>query len=216
MSRDDEFEGEEFKASLVAGDKKAWGDLYLHVKSRLVGHIVNRLGGGARDQPDAEEILNDVFKNAFISYEGRCPPIPYLFLIANNTVKTRRKKKKEHDALPEDLPDRRPGPEQECEEKEFRKIIKALIEALPPKKPKEVIKLSFLEGLENWEIAEILGISTNYVRVCLNRGRKRVRELFEDRVKKVREWSWRDISVVEGPRGACVVKIGRASCRERV
>jgi RNA polymerase sigma-70 factor (ECF subfamily) len=178
MSREDEFEGEEFIALLVAGDKQAWGDLYLHIKSHLVSHIVNGLGGGAGYQPDAEEILNEVFINAFKSYEGRCPPIPYLFILANNTVKNRRKQKKAHDALPEDLPDQRLDPEEEYEEKERKEIIKARIGVLPPKL-REVFKLRFLEDLKNCEIAEMLGISTNYVGVLINRGIKKVRGLNE-------------------------------------
>ncbi len=84
-------------------------------------------------------------------------------------------------------------------------IIKSMSEILPPLL-REVIRLSFLEGLKNCEIAERLGISTNYVGVCKDRGIQKLRQLYEDRVKKIKECNWRDILVGEGPCGTCVVK----------
>lgn len=205
MSGDAKFNREDFKALLIAGDEEAWGELYLHIKSRLVRFIVHRLGGGAGYQPEAKEIFHDVFFKAFKSYRGEGSPIGFLFKLATRAAINHRKKRKGHDELPEDLPDRQSNPEITYEKEERKEVVKSLIEGLRPGKLKEVLKLS-LEGLKNCEIAEMLGISANYVGVCLNRGIKKLRERNGDRAKKMRECRWRDISVGEGPDGKCVVK----------
>jgi RNA polymerase sigma factor (sigma-70 family) len=197
---------EKFKALLVARDEKALADLYFCMISPLKGYFVKRIDGAAGYQL-AEDLAQEVFVNFIRLYGGRCPPIPYLFLIANYLV-LKHRKEKVHDDLADDLPDLRPTPEEECEEKEFQEIIKSAIDALRPTH-REVVKRTIFGEMSS-EIAEILGITVENVRARLARGKETVRGIFYDRVendnvKKLKKCRWRGIDVIEEA-GRLVVK----------
>jgi RNA polymerase sigma-70 factor (ECF subfamily) len=72
-----------------------------------------------------------------------------------------------------------PSLEQDYIKDEMNKCIKGHIEDLPPDF-KAVVYLSEMEGLKNKEIAEILGISLDTVKIRIHRGRKILKKELEE------------------------------------
>jgi len=224
MPGDDKFNSEEFKALLVAGDFVAWDEVFLSIRSRLIGYIVCLMGEGARCQPEAEELSQDISFNILKSfskgrshYRGDCDPVSYIFTIARNAVINRNKKKDRERAViinedrqgdgsndaTKEPADPRPNLEEKYEDKEFLESIKFLLKALPPIY-REPLKLSFIDELEKSEIARILQISKGLVSVRIHRAEKMFRRLTIPFLNKKR-WQWRGIFVSDDLHG-CVVK----------
>ena len=226
MSEDDKFDGED-SALLTAGDREACGRVYVRMRRPILAYINYRLGGEARHKQVAEDIFQNIFVNILESfckgkshYEGRGSLLNYLLKIARNNVINFLIKDSHNREVPIDTDreddssncstqepsDPGPGPAKEYEEKEFEEIIESMIRALPPT-DRDVLSLKFLEGRQNWEIAEILGITRNNVRGRASRARKKLQKLLrsKDRVEAVKEWQWRGISVIEES-GRYVVK----------
>lgn len=83
------------------------------------------------------------------------------------------------DALREDLPFGGAPPDHMLEAKDSLSRIEALLEKLPANQ-RRVIVLTSIAGLSQDEITEATGISGGNVRVLLSRGRKKLKELFDE------------------------------------
>ncbi len=62
-------------------------------------------------------------------------------------------------------------------------ILKAALDELPPRQ-RQVVMLRDVEGLSNDEACAVLGISVGNQRILLHRGRARMREILDDKMKK--------------------------------
>lgn len=145
---------------------------------------------------DAEDIYQEVFLSVLKSfnndrshYDGRGSLQSYLLTTARNKVINFLIQRSSNREVPldtgreddssnysiEELPDSQPGPEVLLEEKEFKEIIESKIRALPPT-GRDVLRLKFLEEWQNREIAELLGITMNNVRVRASRAFERLRK----------------------------------------
>ncbi len=80
--------------------------------------------------------------------------------------------------LPKDAPDREPTPEQCSELRESLERTLSLLNGLPVQQ-RTVLYLVAVEGLSASEVADVLGINTNAVKVNLSLARKRLREQTE-------------------------------------
>jgi RNA polymerase sigma-70 factor (ECF subfamily) len=69
-------------------------------------------------------------------------------------------------------------PEEELERKEEEKIVHQMIAALPEPQ-RSLIHLRHLEGKEYEEIAEMVNMNVNAIRVSLSRARKQMREMLQ-------------------------------------
>ncbi len=67
------------------------------------------------------------------------------------------------------------------EEKDLIEKVKKIIEYLPEKQ-REIFRLRELQGFNNYEIQEILGLSDNQVKVNLFRARKKIKELLLQKI----------------------------------
>lgn len=83
------------------------------------------------------------------------------------------------DALRDDLPFGGAPPDHMLEAKDSLSRIEALLEKLPANQ-RRVIVLTSIAGLSQDEITEATGISGGNVRVLLSRGRKKLKELFDE------------------------------------
>lgn len=78
------------------------------------------------------------------------------------------------DNLKSDIPE--PGTEMKTDLTDLSEKIKEIIRQLP-EQMKTIMQLRDIEGFDYEEIAEILGMNENAIRVSLSRARKKVREI---------------------------------------
>lgn len=94
--------------------------------------------------------------------------------IRNLCLDTLRKNKFE-DALPEHIEYKDPNPYMQTEAKDMEQYIKNIIDTLPEIQ-RDVMRLRDVEEMETEEIAYIMDMTENAVRVNLSRARQKVKE----------------------------------------
>lgn len=141
----------------------------------------------------APSVVDDVVAEAFLIAWQRLDdvtgdPRPWLFGVAHNLIRNRRRKDARgailHDALVAEI-----TAGQGADDPLALDEVQALVEALHGlKEPDaELLRLTAWEGLPHADIAVVLGCSENAVAIRLHRARGRLR----DRLEKDRRWSAR-------------------------
>jgi RNA polymerase sigma factor (sigma-70 family) len=145
-----------------------------------------RLTGCYEFRPEArEDLLQEVFVaiwKALPSFRGDCSEKTFAFRVAHNRCLThvwKRGKSPESDSELPEIPDPRKSPEALAIDSRRREALLAAIRALPVNYS-QVITLA-LEDLAPAEIAAVLGVTENNVAVRLNRARKALRTILEER-----------------------------------
>lgn len=155
-------------------------------------HYVSRLVGSH----EAEDITQEVFEKVSQSLEGfrgESQLSTWLYRIATNTaldrIKSRSSSHVQKASVLEHLPDiedkehwtgqKKRLVDQELIRKEMSECVKEFVHKLPADY-RSVILLSELEGFKNREIADILHISLNTVKIRLHRARARLKELLDE------------------------------------
>jgi RNA polymerase sigma-70 factor (ECF subfamily) len=92
--------------------------------------------------------------------------------------KLKSKKNKHQDLNSYDTKEQTPDPYEQTALSDAVERVRGAIENLPEQQ-KTIVQLRDVEGYELKEIAEIMGADTNYVRVNLSRGRKKIRETLQ-------------------------------------
>jgi len=90
----------------------------------------------------------------------------------------RLKETKRQPALPDQLPEMAYSPEESAEANEMIKKVHRALDHM--KADEKNLVLLMLEGLENDDISEILGISRTHLRVKMHRTRQKLKTLLED------------------------------------
>ena len=124
-----------------------------------------------------QEIMSNVW-NALPAFRGESQPGTWLYRIAVNTALLYRRKWKRGEELTE-VADQSAGVQQNLEDQERLAALYAAIAELPGQ-DRLVITL-LLEGLSYREIAEITGLTVNYVGVKLSR----IKHVIEQRMTEV-------------------------------
>jgi RNA polymerase sigma-70 factor (ECF subfamily) len=158
-----------------AGDL-AFDRLYRSSRDDVYAYVASLL----RDAPAAEEVTASAFERAYRKRHRFDPelgePRAWLFGIARNAALDelrRRGRQAELTAEPEDL-NARPV-DGGAEHSERRLAVSAALERLEPRE-RELIALKFFAGLENREIARVLGIGESNAGTRLHRAMTRLRE----------------------------------------
>jgi RNA polymerase sigma-70 factor (ECF subfamily) len=154
-------------------------------------HYVSRLAGSL----DAEDITQEVFEKVsrgLEDFKGESQLSTWLYRIATNTaldrIKSRQFSRQDKEAALEGRSDvedkdlwtgqkKRPI-DHELIRKEMSECVKEFVHMLPADY-QSVILLSELEGFKNREIADILHISLEAVKIRLHRARARLKELLD-------------------------------------
>src|SRR5246500_4921600 len=174
-------------AAAKAGDVSAFEELvrrYDRNVFRIAQHIT-------QNREDAEDVVQDAFFKAYENldqFQGQSKFYTWLVRIAVNealmklrkrrperTVSLDEEVKTEDDALPREVADWTPNPEQQYTQAELRDILSRTIQGLPPGF-RTVFVLRDVEGLSTEETAEALDLSIPAVKSRLLRARLQLRE----------------------------------------
>jgi RNA polymerase sigma-70 factor (ECF subfamily) len=147
------------------------------------------------DRHDAEEAVQDAFVRLLQNrdaFRGHSSFRTYVFAVVRNScVDARRRRVTKSGQLREINPattaffqalpagTRFLGVSTQIERRESQEIVRAAIDRLPERQ-RACMVLHDLEGLPYREVAEVLGITANYVGVLLYQARMRLRDLIEE------------------------------------
>jgi RNA polymerase sigma-70 factor (ECF subfamily) len=154
----------------------AFDRLYRSSRDDLYAYVASLL----RDGPATEEVTAAAFERAYRKRNRFDPergePRAWLFGIARNAALDelrRRGREAELTAEPADVD--ACGPDEGTEQQERRLAVSAALERLQPPE-RELIALKFFAGLENREIARVLGLSESNAGTRLHRAMTKLRE----------------------------------------
>lgn len=103
---------------------------------------------------------------------------PFLFGIARNVVRRRRRTKgsvKNREVILEEIPDGRASVDRElAAREEWRRAVGAIEQFPDPQR--QILLLRFVEGFKYEEIAEVMDVPVNSVRSHIHRGRQKLLE----------------------------------------
>ncbi len=169
------------------GDKAAFAELFTRYEGRIYGYIYRMVG----ERAWAEDLTQEAFIQAH-QHLGRLGP-PYdfkswVYRIAGNLALDGLRRYRDQVPLPdwdggeatvpEPADQRREGdPEQQARLAEVRVAVWRILHQLPDTY-RQVLVLRELDGLAYDEIAAVLGISLDNVRVTLHRARTQFRDLY--------------------------------------
>jgi RNA polymerase sigma factor (sigma-70 family) len=155
--------------------------LYRSARDDVFAYVATLL----RDVVAAEDVTAAAFERAVRkrrSYDAkRGTPRAWLFGIARHAAldELRRRKRSAH--LVTEPPDERaPAPDDEAERALRRAVVKDALATLPARE-REVIALKFQAGLDNAELAAVLGVSTSNAGTLLHRAMTKLREAVDAR-----------------------------------
>lgn len=179
-----------------AGDREAFGELHGRLQKKILHYVVGMVGSEAR----AEEIVQDVFLNAFRA-SGRWEPSAkvstWLFTIAHNLCLNEKRRFEVRakglfeslDGAAEDGGDPPPYPadptspegESESSARELEARIRDLVASLPEAQ-RSALVLSRTQNLRYQEIAEVLNCTEQAVKSLVFRATRTLREGLRDHV----------------------------------
>ncbi len=141
-------------------------------RSRIERLCYGYLGPAAEVEDLFQEIMTNVW-NSLPGFRGDSQASTWLFRIAVNTALVHRRRRRPTEPLP-DLPDLSRGVHQNLEQEEKLAALRRAIAALPDQD--RVIITLLLESLSYKEIAEVTGLTVNYVGVKIARIKQSLEE----------------------------------------
>jgi RNA polymerase sigma-70 factor, ECF subfamily len=150
--------------------------LYRAARDDVFAYVATLL----RDRGVAEDVTAQAFERAFrksSSYDARRgSERAWLFGIARNAALDELRKRKRSAHLVEDLA---PPTEDEADQALQRVVVRKALAALEPR-DRELIALKFHAGLDNAELAAVLGLSVSNAGTRLHRALTKLREILDD------------------------------------
>jgi len=163
-------------ATKIALDFEA---LYRAARDDVFAYVATLL----RDRGAAEDVTAQAFERAFRkskSYDARRgSERAWLFGIARNAALDELRKRKRTAELAAEPVDVAHETEEEADRALRRAAVRAAITALEPR-DRELIALKFHAGLDNAEIAGVLGVSVSNAGTRLHRALTKLREILDD------------------------------------
>ena len=157
------------------GDVEAYGELYSIYLNRIYRYVFHQV----RDKMIAEDITEEVFVKAWKAIDscrGREKTfLPWLYRIAQNHVIDNLRRSKKQTSIEMETVGELGSPQLEVEGDLERQELLGVIARLPQNQ-RQVIILKFIEGLDNPEIASIMGKSQGAIRVLQTRALARLRK----------------------------------------
>ena len=167
--------------------------IYADFQPKILRYMGRMVGGH-----EAEDLTQEIFvkvNRALAGFRGESSLSTWLYRIATNAALDRRRSPSFQRSAPYRLADdaskagdeaetsgrearameKTPSAEQQLIRKEMNECIRDFVEKLP-EAYRTTLVLSELEGLKNSEIAEILGVSLDTVKIRLHRARARLKK----------------------------------------
>ena len=157
------------------GGVEAFGELYSIYLDKIYRYVFYQV----RDRMTAEDLVQEIFLKVWKALGGyrreRSSFSTWIYRIAHNHVIDYFRTRRQHQTLEEDIPALAAGPEQEAEERLIQQELSEAISCLPPQQ-RQIIILKFIEGLDNWEIAQIMAKREGAIRVMQMRALRALRQ----------------------------------------
>ncbi len=164
-----------------AGDRQAHFNLY-KLYSRSMYNVCYRI---VKDEPSAEDVLQESFINAFKNlehYRGDAAFGAWLKRIVVNKAITHLNRRKQERIPDNNQFDIMEEVEEECKEFPFSvETVRTAILSLPDGY-RTVLSLYLLEGYDHEEIGEVLGISESTSKSQYSRAKKKLLEILNNRM----------------------------------
>jgi len=164
------------------GDATGAGELFERYASALLRFADRMLS----DRATAEEVTQEVFVKVISradQYDGRAPVSSWLFAIAANACRDRRRRDRRATVVPldavADLPSRGEGIEARLAGRERRLAVRRAL-ALLSEEQREALVLARYHGLPYAEIARVLGISEGAVKTRIFRAVETLKARFSE------------------------------------
>jgi RNA polymerase sigma-70 factor, ECF subfamily len=184
------------EAALMERLRRGESDAFEELVRDHGGHLLSVARRLLRQEEDARDAVQDAFLLAFRglpAFAGRCRLSTWLHRITVNAalMKLRTRSRKPEapfdDLLPDFLPDGHHvmqftdwslSPSQHLLRRETREQVRAAIDRLPDSY-RTVLLLRDIEDLDTGEVAGMLGMTTNAVKIRLHRARQALRTLLD-------------------------------------
>ncbi len=179
---------EEIASKVQSGDVEAFGEIINRYQDKLRRYARHFLSA----EHEVEDLVQDVFSKAYInlrSFDSDRRFSPWIYRIAHNTFvnEIRRKSRYGFNFIDADtiLPILAAPETSDADaiNSELDAELKIHLAALPPKY-REVLVLFYFESLSYQEIAAVLKIPQSTVGVRMNRGRTKLREIYDQEINK--------------------------------
>jgi RNA polymerase sigma-70 factor (ECF subfamily) len=153
--------------------------LYRAARDDVFSYVATLL----RDRGAAEDVTALAFERAFRkrkSFDARKgSERAWLFGIARNAALDELRKRKRSARLAAEPADVAPQPDEEIDRALRRAAVRSAVAALEPRE-RELIALKFHAGLDNAELAAVLGVSVSNAGTRLHRALTKLREILDD------------------------------------
>jgi len=181
----DHADGADIRAAL-GGDEAA----YARIVERHQAAVAKRMWRFTRNRQELEELVQDVFVQAWMSlkgFRGEAPFAHWLSRIATRVgYRFWKNRSRRTEALPlQDWDAIEAAPDGELEARESAELLHRMLEQLPPR-DRLVLTLMYVEELSVAEAAEHAGWSKSMVKVQAFRARKKLRALLEQTGSEMR------------------------------
>jgi RNA polymerase sigma-70 factor, ECF subfamily len=154
--------------------------LYRSSRDDVYAYVVTLL----RSRSAAEDVTAQAFERAFRkarSYDpGKGGPRAWLFGIARNAALDELRRGKRIATLVAEPTDAAATPDEAAERALERAAVRTALAGLPPR-DREIVALKFHAGLDNAEIAAVLGVSASNAGTQLHRAMTKLRRALDDR-----------------------------------
>jgi len=177
---------EELVKQIKKGKAECFGELVNRYEGKMTAYVRRFLN----NRDDAKDLVQDVFMKVYKnikSFDTSMRFSPWIYRIAHNeSVNTIKRKVREPLNFfdPEVLfphPVAVENPQDDAELLEMKKILESCLDELD-EKYKEVLILRYFEDMDYKDIADILKIPVVTVGVRINRGKERLRKIYEEKL----------------------------------
>lgn len=137
-----------------------------------------------QDYEEAEDLLQDVFVKLWVNREelSRKSSVEAFAMTVTKNLCIDRFRSKQYqtsntgiDASEIDIHDRGITPDKRAEQMEAADLVKEVMKSLP-ENLRQIVQFRDIEGLSYQEIADVMGMNINTLKVNLSRARKKIRE----------------------------------------
>ena len=162
------------------------GQAYARLVNRYQDQIAAQMWRLSRQPSDCEQLVQDVFVEAYISlkkYQGRAPFLHWLRKIATRVGyrywKQQAKQRQQSSVPLQDWHRTTAAATSEQTAEEAAALVHSVLVRLPPR-DRLVLTLMYLEGCSIAEAAELSGWSQTMVKVQAHRARKKLKKLLDE------------------------------------